>query len=116
MQRLPYLLQRYFENTATPEEVDEIMPFIEDPGNEAVIKTAMDQFWNDHTPGETVFSPATSQSILSRVLAGDTPRLSYPTKKKHTWLFAAAAAVTVMFGAAAFYLSALKESCTINRS
>lgn len=66
--RLQYLLLRYYNNTASDVELDELMELVQQPGNEHIIKQVMEETWAQQGHPKPVFSAATSEVMLHTVL------------------------------------------------
>jgi len=66
--RLQYLLLRYYNNTATEPEIDELMELVQQPDNEYIIKQVMEETWAQQGNPKPVFSASTSETILHTVM------------------------------------------------
>ncbi|MRG45020.1 DUF4974 domain-containing protein [Chitinophaga sp. SYP-B3965] len=95
-ERLTYLFYRYFQKTATRQELDELSLLMDQPENEAAVKLLMEEAYLLFEPKGNVFSDTQSEQILSNVQSH--------TRKHINWwrgLAAAAAVLVVIF--AGFY-------------
>lgn len=107
--RLTYLLQRYFEDTATPEEVEEFLPYLEDPAKEDEIRRLMEDHWKVHVPDRPVFPAEKSKEMLTGILtAGDRSKI-IPQVNKVKWYYAAAAIVVLLVSSIMLYNSGVKN-------
>src|SRR5688572_1098244 len=104
--RLTYLLQRYFTDAATPEEVEEFLPYLEDPEREEEIKLLMEELWKAQQPTTPVFSPAQSNAMLTGILDADAPSNAVqPPVRKMNWYYVAAALLVLVVGSLMLYNS-----------
>ncbi|WP_343307059.1 FecR domain-containing protein [Chitinophaga niabensis] len=92
-ERLTYLFYRYFQKTASREELDELSLLINEPENEAAVKLLMEEAYLLFEPQGDVLSETQSEQILTNVQSR--------TRKHITWWrrMAVAAAVLVFVSA-----------------
>lgn len=92
-ERLTYLFYRYFQKTASREELDELSLLINEPENEAAVKLLMEEAYLLFEPQGNVLSETQSEQILTNVQSH--------TRKHITWWrrIAVAAAVLVFVSA-----------------
>jgi transmembrane sensor len=92
-ERLTYLFYRYFQKTASQEELDELSLLINEPENEAAVKLLMEEAYLLFEPQGNVLSETQSEQLLTNVQSR--------TRKHITWWrrMAAAAAVLVFISA-----------------
>lgn len=92
-ERLTYLFYRYFQKTASQEELEELSLLINEPENEAAVKLLMEEAYLLFEPQGNVLSETQSEQILTNVQSR--------TPKHITWWrrMAAAAAVLVLISA-----------------
>lgn len=99
--RAEYLFKRYFNQTETAEERDELMEWIDKEENEQKIKALMHKVWNEFRESEKIFTGKKSEEILHHVLEGhlkaaDSQKLMRIRRHRVVWLRAAAAAVLAL--------------------
>ncbi|GAA3962927.1 FecR family protein [Mucilaginibacter dorajii] len=95
-ERLNYLFLQYFNKTETPEERDELMQLINEPGSETLVHGLMEEVYKSHQLEEDPFPAGSRGKMLSAALAGyssDHPVATIvPVKKRlNTFVYAAAA-------------------------
>ena len=92
-ERLTYLFYRYFQKTASREELEELSLLINEPENEAAVKLLMEEAYLLFEPQGNVLSETQSEQILTNVQSR--------TRKHINWWrrIAAAAAVLVLISA-----------------
>ena len=99
--RAVYLFQRYFDKTATGEEISELMQWIDKDENEEKIKTWMEKVWSEFQESGEIFTNEESEQMLRSVLEGhlevaDNQEPIRVKRMKVVWLRAAAAAILIM--------------------
>lgn len=87
-ERLTYLFYRYFQKTASQEELDELSLLINEPANENAVKLLMEEAYLLFEPKGNVLSETQSEAIFSNVQAN--------TRKHKVWWRAMAAAASVL--------------------
>lgn len=100
--RAVYLFKRYFNQTETAEERDELMAWIDKNENEHRIKVLMNKVWNEFQGSEKFFTDEKSEEILHYVLeehlkTADIQKSVRRRKHRVVWLRAAAAAILALF-------------------
>jgi len=92
-ERLTYLFYRYFQKTASQEELDELSLLVNEPENEAAVKLLMEEAYLLFEPQGNILSETQSEQLLTNVQSR--------TRKHITWWrrMAAAAAVLVFISA-----------------
>lgn len=111
--RLRYLLQCYFNEEATPEEIEELMMLLSNDHYEEEIKAVMNDVWKIYHPTAQIFSPEKSKSILNDILKSRAIQGSIRQKQKGNWYkVAAAILILVSVGSVAVYQGLLRKSST----
>lgn len=87
-ERLTYLFYRYFQKTASQEELDELSLLINAPENENAVKLLMEEAYLLFEPKGNVLNETQSEAIFSNVQA--------TTRKHKVWWRAMAAAASVL--------------------
>lgn len=95
-ERLTYLFYRYFQKTASREELDELSLLMNQPENEAAVKLLMEEAFLLFEPKGNVLSDTQSEQILTNVQ-------SHTRKHINWWRSLAAAAAVLVVMAAGFY-------------
>jgi ferric-dicitrate binding protein FerR (iron transport regulator) len=96
-ERLSYLLVRYFGDTATDMEREELMTLLADAKNEPAVKSVMDELWSSSGESRPIFAPPTSSAILAGILK--VRQISSKRRFLPGWRsVAAAAAILVLLG------------------
>lgn len=95
-ERLTYLFYRYFQKTASREELDELSLLINLPENEAAVKLLMEEAYLLFEPKGDVLSDTQSEQILTNVQ-------SHTRKHIGWWRRIAAAAAVLVLISAGFY-------------
>ncbi|GEP95706.1 FecR family protein [Chitinophaga cymbidii] len=90
-ERLTYLFFRYFQKTASREELDELMQLLDQPENEEAVNLLMEEAWLRFEPSANVFSHAQSERLLMKIQAAQPP-----AKRRSLWWRAAAAAAIIL--------------------
>lgn len=95
-ERLTYLFYRYFQKTASQEELDELSLLMNEPEHENAVKLLMEEAYLLFEPKGNVFSETQSAAIFNNVQA---------TTRKHKiwWRAMAAAASVLVLISAGFY-------------
>jgi ferric-dicitrate binding protein FerR (iron transport regulator) len=100
--RLVYLFERYMQKTYTPEELDELMDYIQDEQYTEAIRELIDRGWQLPLPPYEQ-TPQKANAIFNRIVEP----LAVPVKKrravKRLWPLAAAAAMVLLFAGMATY-------------
>jgi transmembrane sensor len=97
---LQELMRRYFNGTSTPEEEEALMKLLEDGKNEAAVKEAMNEVWENTADAEPIYSAEQSRQILDNIL-------SVPSGK--IWWSAAAAVLVLILAGSWLFISKEKK-------
>jgi ferric-dicitrate binding protein FerR (iron transport regulator) len=97
-ERIQYLVQRFFNNSCTPEEKEELAAWIIMPGNNEPLKELLRNAWEDHTP-HTEMPEDMSQRLLTAMFR----EAKRPARIRYI-RWAAAAAVVFIALAAGWWL------------
>ncbi|GAA3918541.1 DUF4974 domain-containing protein [Chitinophaga oryziterrae] len=97
MERINYLFHRYYEQTATDEEVRELMELLKDPSQDARLSAMLEQQWEGLVAADPRFTAAEGLPVLNRVLGREDKVRFLPRLR---WV--AAAAVIFLGGVTAF--------------
>ncbi|OQP52780.1 hypothetical protein A4H97_24055 [Niastella yeongjuensis] len=96
---LEYLLNRYADKTATPEEKEELMRLLQDSGNEETVHQVIDRMIAER-PVAHEMPEKTAQAVLQAIFeAEETPVVNMnttPVRQMPYWRIAAAAVVLLM--------------------
>lgn len=90
-ERLTYLFFRYFEKTASKEELDELALLLNRPENEEAVKLLMEEAYKTFEPKKNVLGDAQSETLLANIQAAQTP-----ARRRSIWWRATAAAAAVV--------------------
>lgn len=105
--RIQYLFYRYFDQTATGEELAELSSFLREAENEAAVKSLMDEAWATFASERNVFTHAESERIFENVLAHGRESSAPGDTARRFWLGAdwwkAAAGIVVALGLGMYY-------------
>lgn len=99
-ERLSYLFDRYFDKTISAKEKDELFMLIDAQTDDDLLAAMLKNAWDKLSPDQAVFENTKSDSILNRILGGDSgddlviPLI--PANKRRWWKFPAAAAVLLL--------------------
>ncbi len=100
---LEYLLNRYADKTATPEEKEELMRLLQQSSNDTIAQQVLDKMIAER-PVKHRMSETTAQAVLQAIFeAEETPVVSMgttPVRRMPYWRIAAAAVVLLMVTAA----------------
>jgi len=98
--RATYLFRKYFNHSATEEEKDALLEWINNEKNSDEILSLLHNTWNEFNEGGKILTESKSQEILGRILSeGKSKRRSvkFPkSKNQKKWLTAAAVALIVL--------------------
>lgn len=95
-ERLTYLFYRYFQKTASREELDELSLLINEPENEAAVKLLMEEAYLLFEPQGNVLSETQSEQILTNVQSHTRKHISW-------WRRIAVAAAVLVLASAGIY-------------
>ncbi|HEY0669740.1 MAG TPA: FecR domain-containing protein [Sphingobacteriaceae bacterium] len=101
--RITYLFHRYFDNTASPEETQELLDLINADKNSEDIQLLMQEAWETFSSEQNVFSKEKSEAILSQALRSDRKEVAPTRKLIYNWTRIAAAAVLILVTGGAFW-------------
>jgi transmembrane sensor len=105
-ERIAYLLEAYTAKKATAAEEHELMEWLQEAQDDAALKKYIENLWNNHQAGSEA-NAVDWDSMFNRVLQGDKVySIAPPAKiKRANWpRIAAAAAILILLGSAAFWL------------
>ncbi|GAA4311122.1 FecR family protein [Compostibacter hankyongensis] len=108
--RLAYLFRRYFSQTVTAEEEQELMDLISRDGHTEELKALMDEAWATYKTDMPLFSPGQSDAMLHRIMQekenGEETavRSRKGEGKRIRWLRAAAVAALLILPAAGGFI------------
>lgn len=121
-ERLRYLFHQYFNKTETPEERDELMQLINEPGSETLVQRLMEEVYKSHQFEEDPFPAGSREKMLEAALAGDTSDDAdtniIPIRKQFNKLIYAAAALLVFalsFGIYQYHAQKNGENLAANK-
>ena len=99
--RLALLFHRYFDQTATDAEIDELMGLLRQAGNDEQMQRLIASAWNRLEAGQNFFTQGQSDKILRNILHGELPDagMAAKTLRRPPWfgLFKAAAVAALIF-------------------
>lgn len=101
--RITYLFHRYFDNTASPEETQELLDLINADRNSEDIQLLMQEAWETFSSEQKVFSKEKSEEILSKALRSDRKKAAPTRKLIYNWTQIAAAAVLILVTGGAYW-------------
>lgn len=120
-ERLRYLFHQYFNKTETPEERDELMQFINEPGSEKIVHALMEEAYQLHQSEEDPFPAGAREKMLEAALAGDATDHAdtniIPIRKRFKLIYAAAAllVLALSFGIYQYRLQKSEENLAANK-
>jgi ferric-dicitrate binding protein FerR (iron transport regulator) len=79
-ERLTYLFYRYYENTCTPSEKDELFLLLLDPSHDALLRRLIEETWAKDTPSR-LQDPQTADKILQFIIRQQPP-VVLPTRHR----------------------------------
>src|SRR4051812_34590540 len=101
--KLEYLLNRYADKTATPEEKEELMRLLQENSNDETVQQVIDKMIAERRVTHEM-SEKTAQAVLQAIFEADeTPVVTLgttPVRRMPYWRIAAAAVVLLMVTAA----------------
>ncbi|MDO6434724.1 FecR domain-containing protein [Flavitalea sp. BT771] len=92
-ERLTYLFYRYYENTCTPSEKEELFQLLLHPGHDALLRDLIDKTWAKDIPSH-LQDPATADRILQYIIQQQ-PAVHLPPRRKPIF-FRYAAAILIL--------------------
>lgn len=106
--RLIYLFNRYYEKTATKQEIDEFYELVHASDNDEQLLILLQQLWEKGDVQPPVFSQAKSEEILDRILRNKDKQIidpRIPVIRKRPFLFwtKVAATVLIFFAVSVFF-------------
>lgn len=114
--RITYLFYRYFDNTATSAEKQELMELVNVNEYSEDIQQLMQEAWETFIAEREVFSQETSQKMLEQVFASNSIGSAPVHLKLLRWSKYAAAAIVIILATAAFWFFSSRSQKTINYS
>lgn len=109
-ERLTYLFFRYFEKTASREELDELMVLLDQPENADAVNLLMEEAYRNFEPKRNVFDDAQSETLLANIQAAHTT-----LKRRFIWWQAIAAAIVLFIFAGWWMLDRQSPAVTASR-
>lgn len=89
-ERVQYLVQQYFSNACTPEEMEELAAWVNASGNDEPLKELLESAWQQHVPNAEM-----PEAMSARLLTAMFREEKKPVRMRYIWW--AAAAVLVVF-------------------
>ncbi|MBO9732625.1 MAG: FecR domain-containing protein [Chitinophaga sp.] len=102
-ERIKYLLEAYFQGTASDQEVNELMQLISQDGNDESMHQLLDNLWNNFVPDGQIWSDAKKSALFANITAKTASRQSPVARRLRTWHWAAAAVVAGIIATLVFY-------------
>jgi ferric-dicitrate binding protein FerR (iron transport regulator) len=109
-ERLTYLFFRYFEKTASKEELDELMLLLDRPENADAVKLLMEEAYRNFEPKRNIFNDAQSETLFTNIQATQTT-----FKRRFMWWRAVAAALVLSIFAGWWMLDRQSPATTASR-
>lgn len=109
-ERLTYLFFRYFEKTASREELDELMVLLDQPENADAVNLLMEEAYRNFEPKKNIFDDAQSETLLANIQAAHTT-----LKRRFIWWQAIAAAIVLFIFAGWWMLDRQSPAVTASR-
>ncbi|MBS1567450.1 MAG: FecR family protein [Bacteroidetes bacterium] len=107
------LFQRYYEKTATEDEVRELMEWMADPANEPALVQLMRERWEQLEPGTEWMDAARSEAMLNAILPASETRVIPIKRNIRLWPKVAAAAVVILLLSAGAWLLLRKPATQV---
>ncbi|SFD46752.1 FecR family protein [Chitinophaga sp. CF118] len=98
MERIKQLFNQYYTQTASDDEIQELMNMLEDPVQDQVMASLLEQQWENLSVADPRFSLTTGQPILETIL-GKKEKVRFISRFR----WAAAAAVLLLAGITTFF-------------
>ncbi|MDQ0106571.1 ferric-dicitrate binding protein FerR (iron transport regulator) [Chitinophaga terrae (ex Kim and Jung 2007)] len=102
-ERIKYLLEAYFQGTASDQEVNELMQLIDQDGNDESVNQMLDSLWNNFAPGGQVWPDAKKSELFANIKARTALQQPPIVRRLRTWHWVAAAAVAGIIATIVFY-------------
>ncbi|KAA2238482.1 DUF4974 domain-containing protein [Chitinophaga agrisoli] len=121
--RLKYLLQQWFDRTATPEEIAELQDLLQQPALDEPLRVMLEDLWQQFTP-DAKLAPEKADQVFTQILAQERPvneqdtRIQAPaltvaaSRKRYKIITWAAAAVLLLIAAGAWYYRLRPDTIT----
>ena len=93
-ERLTYLFYRYYENTCTPSEKEELFQLLLHPGYDALLRDLIDETWAKDIPSR-LQDPQTADKILQYIIRQQ-PAVALPARRKPIFFRYAAAILLLL--------------------
>ncbi|MBN9381780.1 MAG: FecR domain-containing protein [Chitinophagaceae bacterium] len=97
-ERLTYLFYRYYENTCTSSEKEELFQLLQDPRHDELLRSLIDESWGKDIPSR-LQDPETADKILQYIIRQKPPVPIYPRRKLPFLKYAAA---IILLGSVSF--------------
>jgi len=111
-ERLTYLFYRYYDNTCTPSEKEELFQLLLDPGNDALLRSLIEETWAKDAPSR-LQDPQTADKILQYIIRQQPP-VVLPAHNKFRFVkYAAAVFLLLSASFLAWYLYSSHTHTTI---
>ncbi|SDD82785.1 FecR family protein [Mucilaginibacter pineti] len=118
--RLFYLFNTYYNETATPQERDELFQIITSSANDAELTALIHEAWNSLEINEPLFDPTKSLDMLNNILlnkaANDGSAKIRPPDNNRLWLKIGVAAALMVFTGIGAYLIANRQQQQLNKN
>ena len=111
-ERLTYLFYRYYDNACTPSEKEELFQLLLDPGNDALLRSLIEETWAKDAPSR-LQDPQTADKILQYIIRQQPP-VVLPAHNKFRFVkYAAAVFLLLSASFLAWYLYSSHTHTTI---
>lgn len=103
-ERITYLIEAYTSKTATVQEEQELMEWMQEAQEDSELKDYVQNLWNQYQP-ETKFDYVNWDDLFNRIIQSDKIHSIAPEPKRILWpRIVAAAAVLIVLGTASYFL------------
>lgn len=106
--RITYLFYRYFDNTATPSERQELMEAINVDAHSENIQLLMQEAWETFSGGKPIFSDEASEAMLNKVFATSKLEVNTSAGKSSSGWLKYAAVLFIVCGISALWFFKLE--------
>jgi hypothetical protein len=118
--RLFYLFNTYYNETATPQERDELFQIITSSANDVELTALIHEAWNSLEINEPLFDPTKSLDMLNNILlnkaANDGSAKIRPPDNNRLWLKIGVAAALMVFMGIGAYLITSRQQQQLNKN